>query len=478
MTDLPAALAGTAAVLTAATGIGWSVAGALVPRGARAERLAWGVAVGLALVAGSVPLAFSLGLAPGWFPFLLLGTPAIGIGRLLRLRSRVSPPEADAPRTAVSTALFLFVLAGFALYALRALTEPMWANDYVAIWGLKGKTLFFERAIPYRLFRSSALGFSHPEYPLGLPFLYAGFAFLFGRWDDHAMALLFPLFQAATLLLVFGWLRRRGASRALALPTAALLAHFEPLYRGFTTGMAEVPLAFALLLLGTALCDRLERTDAGASRRLAVAALLCTATKNEGLFFVAAGLLLAAVFSLARRGFAARAAALLALPAAVIVAAHRLIRGSLPLRDFDFSLLSRPADLAPRIGDAVVAAALETGPRTWMAAAALAALLVAGRRSPAGSRLLTLAACGFAAYVFLPALAVAGPAWLVRTAFARTVSALAPLVAAGIALRLVSVFATDERWAAPGPDESTGSVRDPSASAASRARPIPSTRAS
>jgi hypothetical protein len=465
-----------AAVLAAAFGVGWSVAAALVPRGARAERLAWGVAVGLALVAGSVPLAFSLGLAPGWLAFLLLAAPAVGIGRLLRLRTRVSPPEADA-RAGVSTVLFVLVLAGAALYALRALTEPMWANDYLAIWGLKGKTFYFERAIPDRIFQWSALGFSHPEYPLGLPFLYAGIAFLFGRWDDHAMALLFPLFQGATLLLLFGWLRRQGAPRALALGAAALLAHFEPLYRGFTTGMGEVPLAFAVLLLGTALSDRLDRTDAGASRRLAAAAVLCTATKNEGLFFVAAALLLAAVFSVTRRGFTARAAAILALPAAVIVAAHRLIRGGLPLRDFDFTLLSRPADLAPRVAEAVAAAALETGPRTWIAAAALAAFLVAGRPSPAGARVLSLAACGFAAYVFLPSLAVAGPAWLVQTAFARTVSALAPLVAAGVAARRGPVFANARR-AAPVPGESSESGRDLSTSGASRARRTPSTRVS
>nr|MDQ5871858.1 hypothetical protein [Acidobacteriota bacterium] len=355
------------------------------------------------------------------------------------------------------------------LYALRALTEPMWANDYLAIWGFKGKTVFAERSVPERLFQWTSLRFSHPEYPLGLPFLYAGIAYLLGRWDDHAMALVFPLLQVATLLALFGWLRRRGAPRSLALGAAALLAHFEPLYRAFTTGMAEVPLSLVLLLLGTSLCDRLDRTDRGASRRLALAAVLCAATKNEGLYFVAAALLLAALFSLARRGLA-RVAALLALPAAVIVAAHRLVRGSLPLRDFDFSLLSRPAELAPRVAEALAAAVAETGPRTWIAAAALAALIAAGRPSPAGNRLLVLAACGVAAYLFLPALAVAGPKWLVETAFARTVSALAPLVAAGVAIRLAPVFVS--------PGESTGFARGLSASGASRALRRPSIRGS
>lgn len=444
MTGLPAALAAMAVVSAGAGAVGWSVAGALVPRGARAERLAWGFAAGLALVAASVPFAFSLGLPPGWLPFLLLALPTVAFARLLRLRPRAIERDDTARFTVPSRVLLVLILTGVALYALRALTEPMWSNDYLAIWGLKGKTFFFERGIPDRLFEWSELSFSHPEYPLGLPFLYAGLAFLVGRWDDHAMALLFPLVAAATLLALFGWLRRRGAPRTLALGAAALLSHFEPLYRAFTTGMAEVPLSFALLLLGTSLCDRLDRTDRGASRRLALAAVLCTATKNEGLFFVAAALLLAAVFSLARRGLAARAAALLALPAAVIVAAHRLVRGSLPLRDFDFSLLSRPAELAPRVAEALGAAVAEMGTGEWIATGAVAALFVAGRSSAAGNRLMVLAACGFAAYVLLPVLAVAGPAWLVQTAFARTVSALAPLVAAGLAVRLAPVFGNRE----------------------------------
>jgi hypothetical protein len=347
-----------------------------------------------------------------------------------------------------------------ALYVLRALTEPMWANDYVAIWGFKGKTFFAERHIPDRLFRWLSLSFSHPEYPLGLPMLYAGIAFLLGRWDDHAMALLFPLLQVATLLLLYGWLRRRGARRALALAAAALLSQFEPLYRAFTTGMADVPLSFGVLLLGTALADRIERTDLGASRRLALAALVCTATKNEGLYFVAAAFLVAALFLFSRRGVAARAAAVLALPAALVIAAHRLIRGSLPLRDFDFSLLSKPGELIPRIGESLAAAVTRTPPAAWLGLAALVVLVVAGRSSPAGTVLLVLAGCGFAAYLFLPALAVKGPAWLVETAFFRTTAALAPLVAAGVAVRLLPVFPS-------GSGGSSGSERDRAASAAS-----------
>jgi hypothetical protein len=440
VTGLALPLARVAGVLGVATVLGWGTATALLPRrGTRAERLAWGFAIGLAIIALSVPLGFALGSRPGWLPFLVLSVVVVVPARVLRLRDQ-EPERRRFPIDALTVFLALLLVAGVALYALRALTEPMWANDYLAIWGLKGKTFFSEGRVPERLFQWTSLRFSHPEYPLGLPFLYAGIAYLSGGWDDHAMALLFPLLQLATLGAMFGWLTRRGADRPLALGTAALLSHFEPLYRGFTTGMADVPLSFGVLLLGTSLCDRVERADRGASRRLALASLACVGTKNEGLFFVAAAVAVAALFASSRRGVVARAAAILALPAALVVAAHRLIRGSLPLSDFDFSLLRRPGELAPRVGETLATVFRLTPPLAWAGLVALAVLIAAGRPSPAGGRLLALAACGLAAYLFLPSLAVAGPGWLVETAFFRTTAALAPLVAAGVAARLIPLF--------------------------------------
>ena len=313
----------------------------------------------------------------------------------------------------------------------------MWANDFIAIWGFKGKTFFAEREIPDRLFRWLSLSFSHPEYPLGLPLLYAGISFLLGRWDDHAMALLFPFLQVATLLALYGWLRRRGAGRPLALGATALLSQFEPLYRAFTTGMAEVPLSFGVLLLGTSLADRIERTDRGASRRLALAALVCTATKNEGLFFVAAAFLVAALWAFSRKGFVARAAAILALPAAVILAAHRLVRGSLPLRDFNFSLLLHHGDLLRESGKQVGSLSARRG-GAWIGLVALGVLFAAGRASDPRARWFSRSPLPVRRLSLSAGARLEGPAWLVETAFFRTTAALESLVAGGVAVRLVA----------------------------------------
>jgi hypothetical protein len=336
--------------------------------------------------------------------------------------------------------LILLLSLGVLLYTLRALTEPMWATDFLAIWGWKGKTIFGAAALPDWMWRMPELAFTHPEYPLGLPFLYSGVAFLLGRWDDHAMALVFPALQAATALLLAGWLRRRGAPPPIPLAAAAALALFEPLYRGFTTGMAEVPLSFFLLLAGTALVDAVDG-DAGALRRLAVASAGAAALKNEGLLAAVAAALLAV--SAARLPWRSRwrVAAAALLPALAVFAAHRIVRGPLPLRDFQFGLLGSPAFPARfllGVRTILAEAVLPAAP----ALLALAALYWAGRPSPAAARLLGLAAVPLAAYAILPAFCVFGPDWLVRTSFARTASALAPLAAAALALRLAPLFET------------------------------------
>jgi hypothetical protein len=339
------------------------------------------------------------------------------------------------------------VLVGVLLYALRALTEPMWSNDFLAIWGLKGKVLAASTSLPAWLRDPALAGFSHPEYPPGLPLLFAGLSALRSGWDDHGMALLYPAIQVATLLVLAGWLRRRGASHAVALTAAALLALFEPLYSAFLTGMAEVPLSAAVLLLVTALSDALEDTDTGAVRRLAAASLFAASIKNEGIFIA----LLASIAALGtamtsrdgkKRGMMASGAAL--VPAAVVAVLSRAASGGAPLRDFDLRLLgSGPSgNLAARIAE-TLRADLDVAARGWPLLLCIAVLVgsavatgpaaPAARGRAASRRILWIAAAALAFYLVIPALSVRGPRWLVETTLPRTAAALAPLAAAGIA---------------------------------------------
>jgi hypothetical protein len=392
------------------------------------------------LAAGFLPgrLVVIAGLAAVALALRFIPAPAFSPGGVSR------EPAPVTRRPPATVLLLAAVLIGVLLYTLRALTEPMWSNDFLAIWGLKGKTLAASATLPAWLRDPALAGFSHPEYPPGLPLLFAGLSALRGGWDDHGMALLYPAIEVATLLVLAGWLRRRGASHAVALSAAALLALFEPLYSAFLTGMAEVPLSAAVLLLVTALSDALEDTDTGAVRRLAAASLFAASIKNEGIFLA----LLASIAALAaamksrdgkRRGLTAFGAAL--VPAAVVAVLTRAVSGGAPLRDFDLRLLvSGPSgNLAARIAE-TLRADLDVAARAWPLLLCIAVLTGAAIAAPpavrarsASRRMLWIAAAALAVYLLIPALSVRGPRWLVETTLPRTAAALAPLAAAGIA---------------------------------------------
>ena len=434
--SLPGSVLQVGGILLLALLAGRIVAAAFLPGGSgwRLERWGWGVAIASLLLAVEVPVAFALRLSPGWIVFLALALGGIVAARRFRL------PELDLPggnRAAPSpTALILLALtaAGVMIYAVRALSEPMWSNDFLAVWGLKGRTIFGDSGIPQRLFRWPEFEFSNPGYPIGLPLIYAGLAFLLGRWDDHAMALLFPLLQLGTLMALFGWLRRRGENFVVALAAAAFVANFGVLYSAWLSGMAEVPAAFTFLLVGTSLWDVLDDTDPGARRRLFLASLLAAATKNEGVFLVACAVAWLAFQALRRRErrlWLAAAAALAAGASSVLL--HRLVLGGHPVRGLDLGLLWS-AGLGSRVVDTLREEWVQLVRPIWPGLVAVLLLAGLDPRRWLANPISVVVAASVATYLALPVLCPFGPGWLVHWTVGRIISALVPLLAAGIGM--------------------------------------------
>jgi hypothetical protein len=405
-----------------------------------AERVAWSIALGVGLAA----LEFLLGTAFGSpAPAAMLGG-ALAVGAAGFALGRRSPAPPEEGPGALSVGALALAAAAVALFAIRALSEPMWAIDFFAIWGFKGKTMYFTGAVPARLFHDPATTWSHPEYPLGLPAAFAGFSAAIGRWDDHALAVLFPVLQAATAAALYGWTKRRFSAGAGAV-AALLAAAFFNLYQSFEVGMAEVPLACALVLFGEAAIDFEDGASRASAGRLALAAFLASAIKQEGtlLVLLAAGWM--GVRELRRRSGGAVAALSLAAVPAVL---HELLliagRGVVADRDFDWSF-ARPA----RWG-ALARQAAEVGRHlfragdasTWIAIFALAAFAAAARPSrdfPALALLgppLVLQSC---AYVAVCAFSSFDPIW--QASFVpRLESALFPVMVLAVAPRIASLF--------------------------------------
>jgi hypothetical protein len=359
----------------------------------------------------------------------------------LRRRSEGTAPDSE-PVSRAAVALLAVAGIAWALFLFQAAVEPMWGNDYLATWGLKGKTIFLSSSVPSRLFHDPATSFSHPEYPLLLPLSLASLSALAGSWNDHALALLFPAIEAALLLALFGFLRRRG--RALGGAVAALLASLLFfLFQGFEVGMADIPLSFAFVLLVLAAADLFDQPGKGAVGRAGVAALLCCGLKQEGTLFV-----ILAAAAVAIRGFRGIRRPRFAPVAALLLAAGsnwailRALRGGLADRDYDVGFLSfgNIPLLLSRLSRVWKAVFLSEFLPLAIPAAALAVFWILTPRSRL-DWVLPILGAQILAYVSVCALSSGDPLWQAQFV-PRIASALFPALCAVLGERFASLFET------------------------------------
>ena len=425
---------GGAARVLAALALTWLTGRALTRRLAPelgpAESGAWAGAAGLLFQAALFAALAALGVEPRARWLLAGDVAAVVAASLVRSRSRTAP--AASPRFAADpVALFLVGIAGLAwlVFLIAAVGEPMWSTDFLAIWGMKGKAMFLAGSLPGRLFHDPALYWSHREYPLLVPLCLAAIARLAGGWNDQALALLFPMVELWTLLLLAGFLHRRTASVRAAAAGATLTALSFGLYHPMNAGTAEIVLAFGAVVAATAMLDAARSVSPGLSSRACLAALFCAGSKQEGALF---SVLLGAVLLLARwkRGATLlRVAAIFIVVPAVHGLALRILRGPAPSRDFDLGLFEpgRWAELAARLGAVFARIASRETALGMIAAVAVAAFLLVTRRGIGDLLLPVLVAQGFS-YCVAFSVSAFSPEYAVDAAFPRIFLTLFPVM--------------------------------------------------
>lgn len=405
----------------------------------KAERVAWAFACGLLVHAALYGVFLGLGTRPR--PTNILAAEiALVLITLVIWRRGSSRPLAIAVHSGHPSVLQRLWLggavAGILLFLLTALAEPMWTTDFLAIWGLKGKTIFLAAEVPHRLFHDPHLFWSHPEYPLLLPLLFASLSAVVGEWNDRTLALLYPACQVATVFAAYGFLKRR-VSRLAGSVAAGLIALFFPLYSPFNVGMAEIPLAFGLVLLSCAFLDAQRAESLELRLRLAIAALFSAAIKREGTLFGLLLLFALLLFQLSRRDRGRVLLMCLALPILMHGGFLMFLRGRISSRDFDWTLLApaRWTELPDRAWELTLRLISVEIPDALLALFAVALFFVVTRASFADQLLYPLAAqvtlyagaCVFSAF---------GVAWLVETSFSRVTMALFPAFAMVLCARL------------------------------------------
>jgi hypothetical protein len=202
-----------------------------------------------------------------------------------RPAGKASPREGHAPLPAVEWALIGVISLAALSVTFQTLCEPLRAYDFLAIWGLKARTMFLEGGLTHTLLTAPALDFSHREYPLGWPLKLAGASLFAGEWDEQALGIL-PLANfLACLLLVLGTVRRLTGNRSCALFSAAFSATLAPLWTSAFSGMADAPLAAAIFASVSLLDEHLNGMGEAAAAGCLVA--IPGWTKTEGLIAVA-----------------------------------------------------------------------------------------------------------------------------------------------------------------------------------------------
>ena len=221
-------------------------------------------------------------------PWWLVGTIAVAAW-IVMSRRRVRPSR---PNERPSSSSLLWTAAGCLLaiqcaaLLVTSLHTPLgW--DGLFNFELKARLAFEQQPrgqIPIAYFADASRTWSHPRYPLLVPFAEFWVYSWLGRVDQTAVKLLFPLFFFSIVGTICGVVRRLTNARA-ALATGIGLGFVPALTMGpgAVTGYADVPLAAATVAALSCAVYGFERHE---NRPLVLAAVFSAIgawTKVEGL---------------------------------------------------------------------------------------------------------------------------------------------------------------------------------------------------
>ena len=201
-----------------------------------------------------------------------------------------------------------WILSGIVLIEIAVLVFVSFKHtlgwDGLLNWELKARYAFFNNgSIPSSYYSSAGRAFSHPEYPLGIPFTELWLYLWMGEPNQFWVKIIFPFFYAACAPLLALLMSRLSGKRWVGLLIAALLPFVPSISAspgGVVVGYVDVPLSvFYLAALGYLLCW--YKTD---DRQFIVVFAACSALlpwiKSEGIILWAVLAALGFVLSLAK----------------------------------------------------------------------------------------------------------------------------------------------------------------------------------
>lgn len=177
--------------------------------------------------------------------------------------------------------------------------------DGLLNWEMKARYAFLSGGvIPSSYYSSAGRAFSHPEYPLGIPFTELWLYLWMGEPNQFWVKIIFPLFYAACAPLLALLVARLSGKRWIGLTIAALLPFVPSISAspgGVVVGYVDFPLSvFYLVALGCLFFW--FKTDDHAYRFIfAACSALLPWIKSEGIILWAVLVLLGFALSVSKR---------------------------------------------------------------------------------------------------------------------------------------------------------------------------------
>ena len=277
------------------------------------EKLALGYGIGCGILVWAMLIFHALGLA---FDVIGLLVPLLGVSTLAFLFARRRQPVGrglESPFVQASIPFqrfewFLIVVTAVQIFGVffRAWLLPMEAYDAVSNWGLKAKAIFIARTIPEDFLRNPNYQVFHPDYPLLVPLLESYVYRFVGDLREASAKLVFPLFLAGCVPLLFATLRRAGQTRRSGFFFCFILVSVPYFSEQATNGYADVVVSF---YFGAGSLYLYLWQTTGKTLFLVLSSFLtaCAAlTKNEGLVLMGIHLAWLTVVLFSRSGVANR----------------------------------------------------------------------------------------------------------------------------------------------------------------------------
>lgn len=184
-----------------------------------------------------------------------------------------------------SLLLKVLAISGYVAQALILSFQPVIAHDARAIWLLKAKSLFLGESSFFQHLQSANFWYSHTDYPITLPLLYADLLRFLPTYWEPAIGILSFTFFFMIIIGIFGAFKKFTSLPLWVTFTLSLVLVTTPEYlRQGWSGLSDVPLS--VFFFGTLFALLLSTKDSKSLALPIIFAAIGATIKNEGQMFM------------------------------------------------------------------------------------------------------------------------------------------------------------------------------------------------